>query len=282
MENILIQNESLKVQISPLGAEIQSVVDQNNAERMWQGDPKFWTGRAPILFPFAGGLKDGYFIYGGNKYTMPQHGFARTSVFKVETQKEDSVTFLLDEQKEEYPFHYALRARFTLKGNALIVDYIVNNNGEDKMYYGIGCHEAYSIPEGVDHIKLVFDREEDLQRSILEGAQITEKYETMGRGTNELKLRTEHFRDDTLVFLHLNSRGVTMESDVSNARVRVDFDGFDSLLIWQKPRAPYLCIEPWVNPPEYTTHDHIFSHKPGIVELPKGAQNTHTHTITFL
>ena len=42
MENIHIFNEELSVEISPLGAEIQSVVDKNGVERMWQGDPNVW------------------------------------------------------------------------------------------------------------------------------------------------------------------------------------------------------------------------------------------------
>ncbi len=283
MENIHIFNEELSVKISPLGAEIQSVADRNGVERMWQGDPKVWSGRAPVLFPFAGGLKDGYYMYGGRRYELPQHGFARFSVFRTEEQKSDSVTLLLDEQNADYPFVYAFRVRFSLRGAALKVEFIVNNNGDTPMYYGVGSHEAYACPEGIGQCKLVFDKAESLRTAVLEGAQITTRFEELTRNSDTLRLKPEYFRQDgTLVFMQVNSRGVTLESDARRERVRVDFDDFDYLLVWQKTRAGYICIEPWTNPPEYTTSDHMLSHKPGMLLLAPGKQKIHAHTITFL
>lgn len=282
MEDVIIRSDVLVVKISPLGAEIQSVVDSHGVERMWQGDPEFWTGRAPVLFPFAGALKDGYYLSGGRKYFLPQHGFARTSEFRVEKASDSAVTFLMDTPNENYPFDYALRVAFTVRHDALKVDYSVQNNGDTPLYYGVGAHEAYAFPEGADHLTLVFDREESLRRNVLEGAQITQKQEQLTTNSRNLKLRTEHFRTDALVFMHLNSRGVTLESDMRKERIRLDFDDFDYLLVWQKPRAGYMCLEPWTNPPEYTTSDHILSHKPGMIMLTPGKQRTHTHTITFL
>ena len=52
---VTLKNEELTVKISTLGAEIQSIEDKNGVERLWQGDPAIWKGRAPILFPVAGG-----------------------------------------------------------------------------------------------------------------------------------------------------------------------------------------------------------------------------------
>jgi galactose mutarotase-like enzyme len=258
------------------------VIDKNGFERIWQGDPAVWTGHAPVLFPFAGGLKDDYFMYGGRRYELPKHGFARSSEFTVEQADKTSVTFLLDEQNANYPFEYAFRVRFSLSGASLQVDYIVKNNGDVPMYYGVGAHEAYACPDGIEHYTLVFDREESLRASVLEGSQITERTNDLTENSKVLRLKADHFRPDALIFLHLNSSGVTLESDRRKDRVRVDFDGFDNLLIWQKPRAHYVCIEPWTNPPEYTTSDHMLSHKPGMLLLAPGREETHTHTITFL
>ena len=58
MSIVTLKNEELTVKISTLGAEIQSIEDKNRVERLWQGDPAIWKGRAPILFPVAGGFKD--------------------------------------------------------------------------------------------------------------------------------------------------------------------------------------------------------------------------------
>ena len=53
-----IKNQYLTVTVSELGAELQSVLGADGTEYLWQGDPAFWTGRSPILFPFVGRLTD--------------------------------------------------------------------------------------------------------------------------------------------------------------------------------------------------------------------------------
>ena len=81
MENVVITAGDTRVEISPLGAELQSV-SAGGVQKLWSGDKRVWSGRAPILFPFCGGLKnDGYF-YNGARYDMPKHGFARKAFFR--------------------------------------------------------------------------------------------------------------------------------------------------------------------------------------------------------
>ena len=66
MDMIEIKNERLTAVFSTHGAELQSLRDQNGVERIWQGDPAFWTGHAPVLFPVAGALRgDAYTLDGG-------------------------------------------------------------------------------------------------------------------------------------------------------------------------------------------------------------------------
>ena len=49
-----IENEVAVVEVKTLAAEITSFYDkEKNIEHMWQGDPQFWAGRNPILFPMA-------------------------------------------------------------------------------------------------------------------------------------------------------------------------------------------------------------------------------------
>ena len=63
MDMIEIKNERLTAVLSTHGAELQSLRDQNGVERIWQGDPAFWTGHAPVLFPVAGALR----LYAGRR-----------------------------------------------------------------------------------------------------------------------------------------------------------------------------------------------------------------------
>ena len=65
------------------GGELVSLRDQQGLEYIWQGDPAYWSGQNPVLFPIVGGLKDGKVAINGRKYEMNRHGFARKSEFSV-------------------------------------------------------------------------------------------------------------------------------------------------------------------------------------------------------
>ena len=59
-----ISNEYLTVVIDPQGAEMQSLKHTaSGREYLWQGDPAYWEGRSPILFPAVGGLWDGTYRF---------------------------------------------------------------------------------------------------------------------------------------------------------------------------------------------------------------------------
>ena len=51
-----IKNDQLTLEISSLGAELQSIKDANGNEYLWDGDEKYWNRHSPILFPPVCGL----------------------------------------------------------------------------------------------------------------------------------------------------------------------------------------------------------------------------------
>lgn len=51
---IHIQNENVSAEINTLGAELVSFKGDDGFEHIWQGDPKYWGGHAPVLFPIVG------------------------------------------------------------------------------------------------------------------------------------------------------------------------------------------------------------------------------------
>ena len=85
---IKIENSELSVSVSTLGAELMSVSGKGGTEFLWNGDKNVWSGRAPLLFPICGGLKDDKFTYNGKEYTLPKHGFARHLEFEGEALSE--------------------------------------------------------------------------------------------------------------------------------------------------------------------------------------------------
>jgi galactose mutarotase-like enzyme len=63
------------------------------------GDAAYWGKHSPVLFPIVGSLKDNTYFYEEKAYQLGRHGFARDSIFEIETQTEDTVTFLLASMK---------------------------------------------------------------------------------------------------------------------------------------------------------------------------------------
>ena len=61
----VLENEELKIQVSDDGAELCSIYDKaKDREALWTADPKVWARHAPVLFPFVGMVKGGFYTHG--------------------------------------------------------------------------------------------------------------------------------------------------------------------------------------------------------------------------
>jgi len=280
-EIITISNGIITAGISTYGAELVSL-KKDGFENIWDGNPEFWSGHAPILFPICGRMRDNKYIYNGKEYPMKGHGFARRSEFLLEEKSDKSATFLLksnDETLAVYPFCFEFRARFTVEENTLKTEYITTNSGDNTMYFSVGSHEAYSCPEGIEEYSLIFDEAEDLENSLLVGPLLTHDHDHFGK-TCELPLKYEYFPPrDTLIFEKLKTRKVTMKNKNTSRSITVTFDGADNLLIWTMDQAKYLCIEPWCGLPDYADCDYDITKKAGIMVLEPNQTMEKSHTI---
>ena len=53
MSNTILRNENVSVTLKSLGGELTSIKDASGTEYLWQGNPDFWSGQAPVLFPIV-------------------------------------------------------------------------------------------------------------------------------------------------------------------------------------------------------------------------------------
>jgi len=282
MRLIKIANDKLSVVISSKGAELQSVKEANGTERLWQGDPAFWSSRAPIMFPICGGLKEDAYYLDGVRYEMPKHGYARKMEWSVEREEHDYAVFLLTEQHPGFPFRYELRAEFKLNESSLKITYTVHNLDERTFWFSIGSHEAWATPGGLEKYMVEFETPERLENYVLEGNLIRRTPVVMAENAQELPLKTSYFSVDALVFPTLKSRSVTLKNSLNNKAIRVDYKGMNVLMLWTKPGAEYICIEPWCNAPDYVDSDMQIEKKTGCIRLLPNEQVSRTHQITFL
>lgn len=264
-----IKSSDTVVTISEIGAEIQSV-NIGGIEYIWCGDPKFWGGRAPLLFPICGGLIDDKYTLNGKEYNLIKHGFCREAEFVVEKQEASTVTFLYSANEDTlkvYPYKFQIRVTYTIAGNKLDVKYDVTNNDDEIMYYSIGSHEAYACPEGYEYYDVIFPEKETLVALDVVGTQIAHEGTRVLKEGNVLPLYDRYFKIDALVFDKFNSKSVTLRNRVTGREVNIAFPDASHLLIWTKPGAPFVCIEPWCGAPDYLDEDGDISKKTGIVTI---------------
>ena len=73
---VTLSSAVLTAQVDPLGAQLSVLRDQAQRDLLWNGDPQYWKGRAPILFPVVGAVKGGHYTFDGKEYPLAKHGFA--------------------------------------------------------------------------------------------------------------------------------------------------------------------------------------------------------------
>lgn len=252
-----IQNNMLKVTISDLGAEIQSVKGKfSNFEYIWQGQEDIWNRHAPVLFPIVGRLKNDQYTYKGKTYHMGQHGFARDSKFEVEQNSPESITFILkDSPKTQtiYPFKFELRVNYNLMNNLLEENFTVINRGQDEMIFGIGGHPGFNLPVDGEKIKkedfyFTTKPSEARVRIPLVKNSLDWDNRSLASTNSLIGLSDNLFKDDALIFqLRGHDNKFSVKTEKSKFHVNVWTRNAPFVGVWsQYPKTGnFVCIEPW-------------------------------------
>ena len=149
------------------------------------------------------------------------------------------------------------------------------------MYFSIGAHEAYACPEGIEEYSVIFEQTEDIVHTLNEGNLLKREDTVILENTNEIPLKTEYFEIDALILLNLKSRKASLKHRKTGRTINLDFEGFDSFLIWTKPGAGYVCLEPWAGLPDFVDSDYDITHKPEILVADAKETVVKTHIIEF-
>lgn len=271
-----ISSERLAAEIAEAGAELVRLVDQAGADWLWNGDPAYWSGRAPLLFPIVGTLAGGRFRIGGQSYQLPRHGFARHSIFRCVDKTEDGVTLRLEPTpaiRESWPFDFRLDVRYAVEGSTLTISAEVFNQGAEPMPASFGFHPAlrWPLPGEDDRSshEILFDEEEPeaVRRLDCDGL-----VDPVGRPSpiagKRLALDDSLFEEDALILDCPRSRALTFTGQRNS--VRFAFPGMPHLAFWTKPGAGFLCIEPWQGHSDPAGFDGNIADKPGILSIAPG------------
>lgn len=287
-----LKNDKLCLTVDSLGAQMMRLQSADGVEYLWQGDPKYWSDRAPTLFPFIGRLTNDSYRYLGKVYPMHIHGFAASMEFEAVEQTEESLTLRLSsraETLEQYPFAFLLQIVYTLRENTVDISYQVQNLSRHTMPFGIGGHPGFNVPlvrgEAFEDYVLQFscpcqpDRVGFSPAVYLNGQD--ERYPL--QQDQFLELRHGLFDEDAVILKNM-AREVTLRSKVSGRGVCVSYPDMPYLGIWHWPKtdAPYVCIEPWSSLPSRQDVVEEFTCKSDLIQLPAGKEYATTWSITLI
>lgn len=286
-----IKADRLSIKVSSKGAELQSMKRQDGTELLWQGDAKYWDGQSPLLFPFPGKSWDNKLRIDGAEYTMPKHGFASNMEFEMTQQEGNSITFRLTDTKETYemyPYHFVLEVTYTIVGSSLNVSWKVTNRNAGMMYFMIGAHPAFNLPNFREKDKIhgyicTLDAPDMQSNVVLPDGYCHDEVETVVLEDGLLPITNTTFDCDTILDQTGRFREVILTGKHKEPLVRVNFH-MPVLAIWAPNggNAPFVCIEPWHgicdrfnDPRELKDRNHIIS-------LTAGDTWGHTYTITAI
>lgn len=266
----IISNSVLSATIHHKGAELISLkTAETNKEYIWEGKPEHWVKHSPILFPIVGTLKNNSYQYNGEHYSLPRHGFARDMIFELISTTKVEAVFLLKSNKttmELYPFDFELQITYTLQNSEVKVTYKVCNNSTEAMYYSIGGHPAFALPDHFENYSLGFEVNEELTSYQLKNDLLSEKTVAIALENNLLPLTYSLFETDALIFKELQSTQIQLLENGSPI-VNFKFRDFPNFGIWTKINAPFICLEPWAGYSDVTHASGNIVEKEGIQSI---------------
>lgn len=281
--NITISNYQIKATINTLGAELIQL-EKGNQNYIWIVDETYWNKTSPILFPIVGRLKNDSYSIEDKNYELQRHGFGRNFEFEIEHKTENAAVLLLTENKEtlkQYPFQFELRLKYEIIENSLKLNYSIINKSQEIMPFSIGAHPAFAIDGLFSDYTLDFNQSEDFISHELEKEQFTNSSKKIPSENGKINLDYALFEKDALVFKHLKSDTLTLLKK-NQPFILVEFKGFPYLGIWTKPKAPFLCIEPWCGLADNTNHNGNIYEKEGIQLLNNNAEFEREISISIL
>lgn len=290
MMNYQIANEYIRLTVSDLGAEMQSIV-KDGTEYLWGGDERYWTEHSPLLFPFVGRFTNGKYLLNGTEYEMGIHGFARHLPYALVEKTDSELVFELCDNQDTYkmyPYHFQLQVGYELKEKTIAITYKVRNLSDSTMYFGIGGHPGFALPfeEGLAFSDYYLEfggrsfptRVGHTEICFLSG--VNESFPL--KEDKYLPLSHDMFDDDAIVLQNMSDE-VTLKSDKGTRQVKVSYPNLPYLGLWHAPKteAPYICIEPWTSLPSRQDVVEEFRYKYDLIRLEDGKEYENTWYITI-
>jgi len=193
-------------------------------------------GGIPVLFPICGPLKTGEYEFGGSRFSMKQHGFARQLEWRVTEQKPDTVTLELVDNpttREQYPFRFRYRLQYRALSSGLRIEQTVDNLDRADMPVQMGFHPYFQVGDKEKlRWELPVTRFDD-NKSEDEG-----DFQGFDFSRPEIDWAFPKPTEQSAALLD-HDRGLKFQLTYS--------EDYEVLVFWTLADKPFVCLEPWTS-----------------------------------
>jgi galactose mutarotase-like enzyme len=234
------------IEISNQGAQILSY-KKNNKKILHEDSFNHRRSGIPILFPFAGPLKDNILTLTNTKLT--QHGFGRDVIWQVyQIQEKDDfniISFALSNAdlpeiwQNNYPFPFITMVHYYLSNNSLDIDLVVMNPLQEDLQIPVkpGFHPYFEISHK-DKAKIKVSKGQTLVNKV----DWDSDFAAIFIDNNESKY---HFELNDIKFKTTTKHRLFKLSDETKD---ISLDLNEKIVIWSQPQMDFVCIEPISGP----------------------------------
>lgn len=249
----------MEITVANKGAEIRSL-KVDGREYMWNGDSKYWGRVSPILFPIVGKLKDDTLRINGNSFSMKQHGFARDAEFisQLTNNKQFPLVYRMvnnESYSENYPYNYELSVAYHLQEKTLTANWEVKNVGTTDMYFQIGAHPAfmlpnYSVDDEIHGYLQCFDSENKIVNPIVNTHLIDglrHRCDSEIKLSDFIPITNTTFSGDAILIENSQVQKIILFDKDKKPVLSVNCPQAEAFGVWapNKEGCPFVCIEPW-------------------------------------
>lgn len=282
-----LENQRYCITFTDKGGEIEGFTDKDSGiQYMWQGDPTFWSGKNPTLFPLVGNTYSGNYDINGKTYAMKNHGLIRYATLKQKEENQTSLTMEYDSDGQtlaQYPFPFHYEITYKLQDNKLTITYHITNTGNEEMPFTFGLHPGFRCPlcegETFEDYTMTFSNEEHMQQMVFDVKKET-PYELQDVCVSTLPCNYDMIEKyATIIYKNAKSAYVTLEGKQHHG-VRISIAGYPYFAIWTaKKDAPFICLEPWYGHADFSDVKEDFYHREGTMILSPNKTFTTSYTI---
>ena len=249
----------MEITVANKGAEIRSL-KVDGRKYMWNGDSKYWGRISPILFPIVGKLKDDTLRINGNSFSMKQHGFARDAEFisQLSNNKQFPLVYRMvnnESYSENYPYNCELSVAYHLQDKSLVASWEVKNVGQNDMYFQIGAHPAfmlpnYSVDDEIHGYLQCFDSENKIVNPIVNTHLIDglrHRCDSEIKLSDFIPITNTTFSGDAILIENSQVQKIILFDKDKKPVLSVSCPQAEAFGVWapNKEGCPFVCIEPW-------------------------------------